>query len=181
MNENRCFFVPKDFLGVRRVGKLWINALKISASSEPPSSSFEFTIGRLGLRPSMSFYNLSPKHGKLTRSRKPRLHYKTTCFHGKTRGQRRLWRHTGRFTRGQGNARDDAARASIAHAWIGRKAKGTGQKCEKPLGKHGFLAERTVTEHVGVFPIFLNPDRSLFLGSSLNFETAVSFLPPTPP
>jgi hypothetical protein len=70
-------------LGVRRVGKLWINALKISASSEPPSSSFEFTIGRLGLRPSMSFYNLSPKHGKLTRSRKPRLHYKTTCFHGK--------------------------------------------------------------------------------------------------
>jgi hypothetical protein len=32
------------------------------------------------------------------------------------------------------------------HAWIGRKAKAIGQKCEKPWENQGFLAERTGTE-----------------------------------
>jgi hypothetical protein len=41
-------------------------------------------------------------------------------------------------------------------AWIGRKAKGTGQICEKPWENQGFAAERTGFELLSVFPVFFD-------------------------
>ena len=39
-------------------------------------------------------------------------------------------------------------------AWALQTAKAIGKKCEKPWGNRGFLAERTGTELLGVFPMF---------------------------
>jgi hypothetical protein len=94
------------------------------------------------------------------------LHYKTTCFPWKNEGlEATLATHS---TTHQG-ARQRTRRRSTCrhgHAWIGRKAKGTAQKCEKPWENQGLPAERTGTELLGVFLAFLKSSKGTILGSA---------------
>jgi hypothetical protein len=74
------------------------------------------------------------------------LHYKTTCFPWKNEGSgTTLATHS---TTHQGPRQRTRRRSTCrhGHAWIGRKAKAIGQKCEKPSENQGFAAERTGTE-----------------------------------
>jgi hypothetical protein len=52
------------------------------------------------------------------------------------------------------DAKYNAAGAMQRVAWALQNSKAIGQKCEKPWENHGFAAERTGTEHLGVFPNF---------------------------
>jgi hypothetical protein len=45
------------------------------------------------------------------------------------------------------------------HVHACRKAKAIGQICEKPLENQGFVAERTGTELLAVFPMFLKSSK----------------------
>jgi hypothetical protein len=69
----------------------------------------------------------------------------------------RATRKTTRF--GERDAKCNAAGAMHRVAWALQTAKGTAQKCEKPWGNQGFLAERTGTELRGVFAMFLKSSR----------------------
>ena len=71
---------------------------------------------------------------------------KPPFFPGKTRFRGRLWRLTGRLTRGQGSAQDDAACASMhVHGRAG-KPKQLARNAKNPGKTFGFAAERTGTE-----------------------------------
>ena len=76
-------------------------------------------------------------------------------FLGRTRVLRRLWRLTGRLTRYQGSALDDAACASMhVHGRAG-KPKQLARNAKNPGKTFGFAAERTGTELFYVFPMVL--------------------------
>jgi len=89
-------------------------------------------------------------------------HYKTTCFPWENEGSgTTLATHR---TTHQGPRQRTRRRSTCrhGHAWIGRKAKAIGQKCEKPWENQGFLAERTGTELLGVFTMFCDGSRGAF-------------------
>ena len=94
------------------------------------------------------------------------LRYKTACFPWKNEGSgTTLATH---WTTHQGPRQRTRRRSTCrhGHAWIGRKAKVIGQKCEKPWGNQGFLAERTGTELLAVFPMILKSSKGTKLVSS---------------
>jgi len=66
-------------------------------------------------------------------------------------------RKTTRF--GQRDAKCNAAGAMHRVAWALQTAKAIGQKCEKPWENQDFAAERTGTEQLSVFPMFLRGSR----------------------
>jgi len=87
------------------------------------------------------------------------LRYKTTCFPWKNEGSgTTLATH---WTTHQGPRQRTRRRSTCrhGHAWIGRKAKAIGQKCEKPWENQGFLAERTGTELLAVFPMLFKSSK----------------------
>ena len=65
----------------------------------------------------------------------------------------RATRKTTRF--GVRDAKYNAAGAMHQVAWALQNSKRTGKKCEKPWENQGFAAERTGTELLDVFPMFL--------------------------
>ena len=69
----------------------------------------------------------------------------------------RATRKTTRF--GVRDAKYNAAGAMHRVAWALQNSKAIGQKCEKPLENQGFAAEKTGTEHLEVFPMFLDSSK----------------------
>jgi hypothetical protein len=57
------------------------------------------------------------------------------------------------------DAKYNAAGAMHRVAWALQTAKAIGQKCEKPWENQGFAAERTGTELLAVFPMFLKSSK----------------------
>ena len=103
---------------------------------------------------------------------------KPPVFPVKTRVSRRLWRLSGRLTRGQGSAQDDAACASMhVHGRAG-KPKQLARNANNPGKTFGFAAERTGTELFDVFPIFLKSSKGKIVGQRILDEiSCLSRLP----
>ncbi len=57
------------------------------------------------------------------------------------------------------DAKCNAAGAMHRVAWALQNSKAIGQKCKKPWENQGFAAERTGTELLGVFPMFLESSK----------------------
>jgi hypothetical protein len=72
----------------------------------------------------------------------------------------RATRKTTRF--GVRDAKNNAAGAMHRVAWALQNSKAIGQKCEKPWENQGFAAERTGTELLAVFPMFLESSKGTF-------------------
>ena len=84
----------------------------------------------------------------------------------------RATRKTTRFR--QRDAKCNAAGAMHRVAWALQNSKAIGQKCEKPWGNQGFGTERTGTELVGVFPVFLKEFERYYNPARLGLSVRVN-------
>ena len=131
---------------------------------------------------------MATARGRLSVGRKPALGYevrrirddssnpttsaaKPPVFPGNTRVSRRLWRLTGRLTRGQGSAQDDAACASMDV----QESQSNWPEMQKTLGKPGFLSgedsNRTTYKFLGKLALRHHARREIRRAPISMFET----------